>query len=113
MKPGIKGERSAAEIVVSPDGRFLCVSNRAASSLLVYAVNKASGKIARLQEIGCGGESPRSFAIDQSGRWMIMANRTSRMLAVFEIDQTTGTLTAAGQPLHVDLDPVAFAFHRR
>ena len=44
-KPAFKGEKSAAEVAVSRDGRFVYVSNRGENSLQVYAVDQKSGRL--------------------------------------------------------------------
>jgi 6-phosphogluconolactonase len=105
-----KGTRSAAEILMSRDGRYVYASNRAASTLHVFAVNKNTGAMSERQVITSGGEIPRSFGIDPTGQWMIVGNQISRTLVVFKIDKVSGRLTVVGEPLSVALNPVAFAF---
>ncbi|HUO23480.1 MAG TPA: lactonase family protein [Caulobacteraceae bacterium] len=109
-KPDFKGERSAAELAVSKDGRFLYMSDRGANTLQVYAINKKTGTVTQRQEIAGGGDIPWSFGIDPTGRWMIVANENSSTLSVFKIDRTSGKLTPTGQSLAV-FKPVAIAFY--
>ncbi|HUO22605.1 MAG TPA: lactonase family protein [Caulobacteraceae bacterium] len=108
--PDFKGEKSAAEIAISKDGRFIYVSNRGENTLLVYAVNPRDGTLTKLQELACGGEVPWSFAIDPSGRWLLTANETSSNITVFAIDQATGKLADTGQSVAAP-KPVVFAFY--
>jgi 6-phosphogluconolactonase len=109
-KPAFKGEKSAAEIAVSRDGRFVYVSNRGENSLQVYAVDQKSGRLTQLQDIPGGGAIPWSFGIDPSGRWMIVANEPTSSIAVFRIDPVTGKLSPTGQTQSV-FKPVAIAFY--
>lgn len=108
--PDFTGARSAAEIRISSDGRFLYVSNRTKSSISVYAVHPG-GAVAKVQEISSGGDTPRSFAIDPAGKWLIVGNQLSHTLTMFRINRFSGRLTPVGQPVPVDVKPVAFAFY--
>jgi len=110
--PDFKGTSSAAEICISADGRFVYTSNRATNTFQVFAVDKSTGTLTRIQDIPAEGESPRSFAIDPSGRWMIVGNQFSNTLSVFAVDQATGKLSHTGPPIKVGLTPVAFAFYQ-
>jgi 6-phosphogluconolactonase len=108
--PDFSGTRSASEIVISRDGRFLYASNRTRNTLHVFAVDRNRGTMTQRQEISTSGQISRSFGIDPSGRWMIVGDQASQALNIFSIDATTGRLTAVGQPLPIDLKPIAFAF---
>lgn len=108
--PEFTGEKSAAEVVVSHDGRFLYVSDRGASSLIVYAIDPKTGALAEVQRVAAGGNIPWSFAIDPSGRWMLVANEASSALAVFALNPASGRLTATVSTLAVP-KPVSLAFH--
>lgn len=104
--------RSAAEIAISHDGRFLYVSNRAANQMQVFAVDRRTGALSLVQRLDSGGKVPWSFGIDPSGRWLIVTNEASSNLAVFAIDHSSGMLTATGNMLSLP-KPVALAFYRR
>ena len=110
--PGFAGTRSAAELAVSHDGRFLYVSNRATSTVQVYAIDRQTAALTLVQTIPGGGLVPWSFGIDPTGKWMIVANQQSGNLAEFSIDRRTGLLSATGQRLAVPNEPVAITFSR-
>ncbi|MCI4588939.1 lactonase family protein [Sphingobium sp. BYY-5] len=107
--PDFAGTRSAAEIAVSPDGRFLYVSNRGANLMHVFAIDRKSGGLTEVQRIDCGGRVPWSFGIDLTGRWLIVTNQGSGNLAVFGVDRASGRLRVTGHSLAVD-KPVSLAF---
>jgi 6-phosphogluconolactonase len=111
--PDFKGVRSAAELRMAPDGRFLYAASRARDALLVYAVDRLNGKLTLKQDTPCGGKTPRSFAIDPSGHWLIVAHENSGSIGLFKIDPASGMLTGFGAPVKVPFKPVAFAFYRR
>ncbi len=105
------GNRSAAELATSSDGRFLYVSNRGSNLLHVFEINRVSGALREIQRIASGGTGPWSFGFDPSGRWLIVTNEGSSNLAVFSVDHSTGRLAATGNALAVP-KPVALAFIR-
>ena len=99
--PAFTGTRSAAEVTVSRDGRFVYVSNRSDHMMVVYSVDSRSGRLKQLQRIAAGGTMPWHFAIHASNRWLIAANRDADTLAVFRINPRTGLLSDSNQRLAV------------
>ena len=95
------GERSSAEMALSPDGRFLYASNRGEDAIVAYAINRATGALSEIQRLPCGGKVPWSFALDPSGHWLIVANEVSSTVTVFKIDTKTGKLTDTHQSLAI------------
>ncbi len=102
------GENTAAEVAVSPDGRFVYASNRGDDSLAVFAADR-SGKLAPAGRIPTGGRTPRSFAIDPTGRWLIVANQGSDSVVVFRLEPETGFPRAVGAPISIPA-PVCILF---
>lgn len=94
--PDFAGAKSAAEIALAADGRFVYVANRADNTIVVYAVDPAAGTLALVQRAPAGGDVPWSFAIDPSGRWMLVANQKSAGVNVLRIDPASGKLAATG-----------------
>ena len=106
---GASAENTAAEIAVSPDGRFLYTSNRGDDDLAVFAIDGASLRLAPAGRVPSGGRGPRSFALDPSGRWLVTANQGSGSLVVFRRDPATGLPAAVGAPVAVP-EPVCVLF---
>lgn len=100
-EPTFNGQKSAAHIATSHDGRYVYVSNRGAHSILAYAVNSQTGKLSEVQRISSQGQTPWDFSIDPSGRWMLVANFGSNSINVFALDPATGKLTATQESLAV------------
>ncbi|MFC0407558.1 lactonase family protein [Roseomonas elaeocarpi] len=99
---GTEGDRSAAEIASSADGRFLYVSNRrAADEIVVFRVDAASGALSEVQRLGSGGTSPWSFTLAPGGHWMLVANVESGSVEVLRVDPVTGRLESSGNRLVV------------
>jgi 6-phosphogluconolactonase len=104
-------EKSAGEIAISRDGRFLYVSLRGdQDSIVGYAVNKRAGTLKEIQRISSQGKTPWSFGIDPSGHWMLVTNEASNSVTVFGIDPATGKLNATDESLSIP-KPVTVAFY--
>jgi 6-phosphogluconolactonase len=88
----------AADIHVSPNGKFLYVSNRGHDSIAIFRVDAASS--GNLHVVGwesVQGKSPRNFMIDASGRWLVVANTETDSLVTFSMNPLTGLLNAVSQ----------------
>jgi len=94
-----KGEPSASEIAVSPDGRFVYVGNRSDSTIVVHRVEPADGTLTQIQRVASGGKMPWHFTLHASGRWMLVANRASDSVNVLARDRATGLLKDSGNSL--------------
>jgi 6-phosphogluconolactonase len=93
LPEGDPGPRSGAEVAVHPSGRFVYASNRGESnSLVIFAVDETTGRLATLSYQSTRGSSPRGFAIDPGGRFLLVANQDSDSVVSFKIDPTTGEL---------------------
>src|SRR6266498_5096553 len=97
MKPNY----STAEVEAHPSGKFLYGSNRGHNSIVVFAMDAATGKIAYVENVSTQGKTPRSFGVDPTGRYLLAANQDSDSVIVFRIDQNNGRLTPAGSSIEV------------
>jgi 6-phosphogluconolactonase len=101
------GARSAAEILVHPNGRFLYTSNRGHDSIAIWNLrSKATGAFAW---VSTRGRTPRNFAIDPTGAYIVAANQDSNNLAVYRVDATKGELTPVGEVVEAAV-PVSVVF---
>ncbi len=105
MKPNY----STAEVEAHPSGKFLYGSNRGHNSIVVFAMDAATGKIAYVENVSTQGKTPRSFGVDPTGRYLLAANQDSDTVIVFRIDQNNGRLTPAGSSIEVGA-PVCVKF---
>ncbi len=90
---GHQGRNTTAEIAVSPDGRFLYVSNRGQDSIVQFAIDQGSGHLTFVGHTLTGGLRPRFFTQDIKGEQIFAANQDSDDITVFRIDPGTGRLT--------------------
>lgn len=85
----------AADIHLSPDGRFLYTSERTSNSLCAFKVDAASGKLAWMGATP-SEKQPRGFAIDPQGKFLVAAGEKSTTVSVHAVD-AEGSLGAARQ----------------
>lgn len=101
----VKGN-STAECIVSPNGKFVYVSNRGHNSIAVFKVGD-DGKLTAAGHITGDIKIPRNFNIDPSGKWMLIASQDGHKVGVWEIDaknggaKETGNTVATGSPVCV------------
>lgn len=113
LPPDYSGGSAAADIRITPDGRFAYVSNRdvrklegdrtPGDSLCAIALDEQGG----MKVIGHAPAPhfPRTFCIDVSGRWLYVAGQRDNRLWAMRIDPRTGVLSqiaeyeTAAQPI--------------
>lgn len=81
----------AADIHVTPDGRFVYVSERTSSRLIVYRVS-GNGALEYASHAETEAQ-PRGFNIDPSGRYLVACGEKSPYVAVYAIDIHSGVLS--------------------
>lgn len=110
LSPAFKGDVGAADIHISPDGKFLYASNRGdANDIAIYAINATNGKLSHVTNQSVEGKGPRSFAIAPGGKYALVANQYTNEVLVFERDTNTGLLKNTGKKISVGA-PVCLVF---
>ncbi len=82
----------AADIHLTPDGRFLYISERTGSTLGAFSVNAETGKLAYLGSTPTESQ-PRGFAIAPNGRFLVACGEKSETISVYAIEQASGALS--------------------
>jgi 6-phosphogluconolactonase len=92
-----RGKNTAAEIAISPSGRFIYASNRGNNNIVIFARDEKTGALKVAGSVPTDGKTPRNFVIDPTGDWLLVANKDSDNLVVFRIGQKDGHLTQNGE----------------
>lgn len=85
------GKPWAADIHLTPDGRFLYASERTGSTLAAFRVNAATGRLTLVDTYPTETQ-PRGFAIDPSGRYLLAVGQLSNRMTSYVIDPASGAL---------------------
>ncbi|GGC45085.1 3-carboxymuconate cyclase [Parapedobacter defluvii] len=106
---GFSGKNGAADIKLSPDGKFLYASNRGdANTLAIYRVS-VDGTLVKVGNQSVLGRVPRNFAISPDGRYLLVANQNTDEVVVFARNTETGMLTDTQHRIAVPA-PVCLVF---
>ena len=81
----------AADIHLTPNGKFLFATERTSSTLGAFSVDGATGKLTYLSSTPTE-KQPRGFAIDPKGRFLVASGEKSATISVYAIDSATGAL---------------------
>ncbi len=93
LPEGATGRIAAADIHLTPDGKFLYASERMTNILSIWAVDPATGLLSARGDVPCEA-GPRGFAVDPAGRVLLCAGQASHHVGLYAIDAATGALTA-------------------
>ncbi|KAI1775086.1 putative isomerase YbhE [Hypoxylon cercidicola] len=100
----------AAEIVVSPDGKYLIASSRWENSfnitnfdpsnsteipsdpIISFSIDRATGDLTKVQEFPAGGSGPRHFSINADGSLLAVSLQADGRVVIIDRDVETGLL---------------------
>lgn len=80
-----------ADIHITPDGKWLYVSDRATNTITAFSVDDNTGNLTYIGSYDTE-EIPRGFNIDPNGNFVIVAGQKSDHVAVHAINPETGEL---------------------
>ncbi|KIL34957.1 hypothetical protein SD71_16530 [Cohnella kolymensis] len=95
------GESTAAEIVLSPDGRFVYASNRGDDSLAIFNLDEVTGELVSAGYVSSRGRNPRHFTLTPDGQWLLAANQDSNTVVLFRVDMDSGLPIFTGTVLPI------------
>lgn len=105
-----EGKFAAADIHISPDGKFLYGSNRIdLNEIVIFRIDEKTGQLSFVSRASSEGTNPRNFAIDPSGNFLLVANQESNEIVVFKRNQKTGLITATNNRIEIG-KPVCLEF---
>ena len=93
LPTGFTGKPWAADMHLTPDGKYLYASERTSSTISAFRVDAASGLLQPLGQTPTE-KTPRGFAIDSTSRFLVAAGQDSHSVSVHPIDGASGALGA-------------------
>lgn len=91
LAPGTTGRIAAADLHITPDGKFLYSSERTSSTLTGFKINPADGTLTLIESI-VTEEMPRGFSIDSTGQYLLVVGQRSHRLSSYRIIPASGKL---------------------
>ena len=85
LPAGFKEQPSAADLHVTPDGKFLYGSERKTSTLTGFRIDPEKGTLSPIGRFPTE-TTPRGFAIDPRGKFLLSAGLASHHLTVYAIE---------------------------
>lgn len=100
------------EVLFSPSGEYLYVSNRDASTALrdniaVFDVSSLP-ELKLIENVPSGGSYPRSIALSGDGQTLWVGNQKSNSTILFHVNQQTGRLDIVNKSREIYHFPAAF-----
>jgi 6-phosphogluconolactonase len=94
LPAGFTGKPWAADLHLTPDGKFLYTSERNSNTIAMWKVDAASGEVTLIGHQPTE-KQPRGFQVDSTGQWLLAVGQASNGLTAYRIDPVSGKLTAA------------------
>jgi 6-phosphogluconolactonase len=91
LPEGFSGKPWAADIHLTPNGKFLYASERASSTLAAFRVDPKNGTLTFLNSFPTV-KQPRAFNIDPTGGYLLAVGQLSNSLRSYAIDGSNGKL---------------------
>jgi 6-phosphogluconolactonase len=92
LPKGFEGKPWAADIHLTPDGKYLYASERTTSTLAAFSVDPKTGLLTPIDSYPTE-KQPRGFNIDPSGRYLLSVGQLSNSMTAYAIDKATGKLS--------------------
>ena len=94
--PGFTAQPAAADLHVTPDGRFLYGSERKTSTLAGYRIDPDKGTLSPIGHWPTE-KTPRGFNIDPRGRFLLSVGLDANAMTTYRIDPQSGALARLAQ----------------
>jgi 6-phosphogluconolactonase len=82
----------AADIQITPDGKFLYSTERTTSKIALFTVAPGTGKLTYVTNFATEAQ-PRGIRIDPTGQYLVASGEKSDRISVYKIDKSTGKLS--------------------
>lgn len=103
-------KNGAAEIDLSPDGKFLYATNRGEANTITCFSVKKDGKIKFVEQYSTNGNAPRNFNITADGKFLFVGNQKTDNITVFSRNKCSGKLKLLNYKIELGA-PVCILFY--
>ncbi|CAF0973060.1 unnamed protein product [Rotaria sp. Silwood1] len=99
-------ENSPAELQLTPDKKYLLVSNRGDENIVIYNLNDNNNNNNQVLSIkgylDIHGSGPRYFTFDPTGHFLLVANQNSNNLICFSYNRNKDTFEFISQLVNIE-----------
>ena len=82
----------AADIQITPNGKFLYTTERTTNKIALFTVTPGTGKLTYVTNFATEAQ-PRGIRIDPTGQFLVASGEKSDRISVYKIDQGSGKLS--------------------
>ncbi len=82
-----------ASIAISPDKKFMYVSQRSTNTFSSYSINQGTGELTFIASIAAI-DNPVNISTDNTGRYLLSVYYAASKAAIYEIDPSTGIINS-------------------
>jgi 6-phosphogluconolactonase len=82
----------AADIQITPNGKFLYTTERTTNKIALFKVAPGTGKLTYVTNFATEAQ-PRGIRIDPAGQFLVASGEKSDRISVYKIDQGSGMLS--------------------
>jgi 6-phosphogluconolactonase len=82
----------AADIQITPNGKFLYTTERTTNKIALFTVAPGTGKLTYVTNFATEAQ-PRGIRIDPTGQYLVASGEKSDRISVYKIDQGSGKLS--------------------
>ena len=91
----------AADIHISPDGKFLYATNRGTANDISCFKIENDGALTFIEQTFVLGVGPRNFAITKDGKYIFIGNQGCSTISIFKRDLNSGKIEDSGNSIDV------------
>jgi len=98
------GANKAAEIQITPSGKYLFASNRGTENVVAFEIDSKKGTLKQIGTQSTEGKTPRHFGMTPSGKQLVICNQDTDSMLLCDIDgkgqmKPSGTLVSTPCPV--------------
>lgn len=96
-----KVNSAAANIVLSPDGKYLICSNAGDNTVTMYNVNQETGKLSSISSLPLSGDYPKFLQFFPDGKHIVSMNNNAGTITDFSIYPEKGLIVMNGPEIKI------------
>lgn len=95
------GHSAAANIVLSPDGKYLLCSNAGDNTLTTYSTDQRTGKLTMISSLPLSGDYPKYLQFFPDGKHILSMNNNANTITDFTIYLAKGLIVMNGPEINI------------